>query len=349
MSRLRPILAMLAMAAAAIACLVRGAGWWACDVACQGGGWYRDLLGVPTVWPAAAAYALMGLLSLRAARSGAWPSAAVPLAWALAGASAFFLWIAWRIGLACPFCFTVHGLVGVTVLLAWPWPRDLHRILPPACALFAFLALNLTFHHDVVADVAILPPVAAPAATAAAIADPAAARLEAVRCQGSATAPLLVTMVIEMHCPVCARLHPRLVAAFAPALASGRVQVATRFLSRRRQPSGHELAAHVLAAGLERPELGRSVLAALLGVREGTGFSAASPLLDGVADPAAIAAIYTAHAAAIEDLLSADARWLAARGVQKVPTVLIEDRDGTRLGRWDGELDPAAVAAAAGR
>ena len=41
---------------------VRLAGWWPCDVACQGGGFYQRVLGIDVLWAALLGYGLLAAL-----------------------------------------------------------------------------------------------------------------------------------------------------------------------------------------------------------------------------------------------------------------------------------------------
>lgn len=309
--------------------------WWPCP-ACQGGGHYRHWLGLPVEWYAAAALLGIGALALAGRpRPAAW------LALLTAGGSLWFLWVAWRLALWCPSCALIHAGVLATALAAL-WQAGAPRR-GDACALaLGFLGLHFAFHPGVVED-GPAPAVPAHNQHAAATADRAA--IDARRRQGQPDAPLVLTIVVDPHCPRCAELHGPLHAALRPAVEAGRVELVTRFLLRASMPSGADLARHALAAA--GPREFAAVLGLVLGAREGLDWTALRPRLAEVLDPAPIEARARAEAGAIAAVLAEDQAWLQRQRVRTAPAALLADRQGALRQRWEGRaVEPAAIAAA---
>ena len=129
---------------------IRLSGWWPCDVACQGGGFYQRLGGIDILWPALIGYLVLGGLALfDGFRRPRWSTATCVVAGLLGGASLFYLWVAWSLELLCPFCLTLHSLVLLVVLAVAP-----DAALGAATGLvLGALGLNAAFHHRVQADV----------------------------------------------------------------------------------------------------------------------------------------------------------------------------------------------------
>lgn len=218
--------------------------WWPCSVACSGGGAYERLAGIPVTVPA-----LAGTL---AALALAWRSSPLlPLALGLmAGSSLFFLGISVALGLVCPFCLTVHALVLTTAALAWSWPRL------PVAALVSLLATNAAFHHEVLRDVPTAPE-APPAAATTTTPEPLG------RIRGPAQATRTADLYLDLTCPHCAELRPRLLAALA------NVRVTERLVVRRGEPAGRDLARWGVAAAQRGREAWDRYVRSLLGSRSG--------------------------------------------------------------------------------
>ena len=350
--------ALLALQLVAL-CLLRLLGAWPCDTACQGGGYYQRLAGVPVETAGLAAYALLAALALRDLRRGAPSPALSRYAWLLAGGSLFFLWISAQLGLACPFCRAVHAtmLVAAASLPPPPGAAGARRW----CAALLWLAagvllLNLAYHHRAVPDAVFALPPGAPG-------DPAAAALRAGadyhtidrgRSTGPDQARYRMVVVVDPHCRACAEEYGPLLAALTP-LCTGpqpRLALATQFLVRASDASSADLARHLLATALLAPHRFRTVLRVVLGAPAGSGFAALSARIAEVDDPAEIAAA-AARASAAIDLVRADddARLALFSGRAPVAVtpqlLLVEQVPGAPprlLRRWQGALDGEALA-----
>jgi hypothetical protein len=323
---------VLALLATAIAALRFGDVLWPCPVACQGGGHYQRLFGIPSH-----VLALAGLIPLAVL---AWwrPAWAAWWAWVLAGGAVFYLAVSWRLGLLCPYCLAAHTAILATALALWP-PR-------PLLAALGFLVLHFAYHPQVVLDG---PAASGDPAVAAflgggpqvAAVQPVPERLDALRRIGDAGAPVVVEAAIDLHCPHCAATHGPLLEALRPRL--GReVQLVLRFMTRRSDPSGRELAEHVLAA--DAPARAQLAIGLLLGTPEGRGWAGVRSRVAEVLDPAALEAVRTREAAGIAALLDADARRLRELRASATPFIVVS-RAGRELRRWtDPHPDVRAIA-----
>ena len=335
MSRLRVVTAGIAALPAALVA-IRLAGWWPCDVACQGGGFYQRLAGVDVLWAALVGYALLALtLAHDAWRQPRWSSFSVSLAGLLAGASLFYLWVAWSLGLVCPFCLTVHALV-LAVLLA---------VAPDAAGsavgalLIGSLGLNAAFHHQVRPDITD-----SPGTTPAQPVTDLATRADANRQRGAAAAPLTVEYGYSLQCPHCATAHGPLLAALAPAIAAGRVRLVFRPVVRPADPGSRLLAAWAFAAAARGPETFDRFLVERLDTKANLGREELLAL-----DPALPAFAAIAADGVFEPLIDRDQtrlKHLAYRGATPFVVVL---RDTTVLGRFAGEIPLADLTTLVGR
>lgn len=353
MTRLRQLaqaaLPWLALATAAVAA-TRFAGdvIWPCPVSCQGGGHYQRLWGVPVHIPAVVALLVVACL--------AWmrrPALAALAAWAAAGASLYFLWVAWMLGLRCSYCFAVHAGVLLSAVCAIAVPGG--AAARATAAAFAFLALHLAFHPTVVEDIAAPPPTrpadasgvaAFMGASAGAPATPGdQPGLAALLVTGRDDAPWQVEVAIDLQCPHCAAAFAPLDAVLRAAAAEGRAQVRWRFLTRRSAPGGRELAERVLAAG-GRGEAERLV-ALLLGTPEDRGWIQVRSRVAEAADADALDARLAARRSEIAAQLDADGARLRALGLRSTPAVAATRRADGAQRRWlAAEADPARIAEA---
>lgn len=250
---------------AGVACLplvltaVRVAGWWPCDVACQGGGHYQQIAGIDVLWPALVAYAGLALLALHDAwRRPRWSPATGVLAGLLAGVSLFYIYVAWGLGIVCPFCLTVHGAVLVVLLAV---AGDAAGPTAVALLLGAFGA-NAVFHHQLMPDVA---PVSheTPALSDVAL------RADANRSRGQVTAPVVIDYALSLQCGHCAEQHQPLLDALAPAVAAGRVRLVVHPVVRPSDPGSVWLAQCALAAAAHSSDAFDDFLREHLGTRAG--------------------------------------------------------------------------------
>ncbi len=227
---------------------VRLAGWWPCDVACQGGGFYQRFAGIDVLWPALLSYALLAaLLWLDAVRRLHWSRFSCATAGLLAGVSLFYVGVAWQLGIVCPFCITIHSVM-LAVLLAVAGEAAGTTAL---CLLFGLLGTNAAFHHTAVADAggdATTPPavVLPPSARAS--------RADRNRTLGRAAAPITVAYAFSLQCSHCAEQHQPLLDALAPAIADGRVRVVMRPVIRPADTGSRWLATWAFAAAEQSPE-----------------------------------------------------------------------------------------------
>jgi protein-disulfide isomerase len=354
MARLRQLaqaaLPWLALATAAVAATrFAGDALWPCPVSCQGGGHYQRLWGVPVHAPAVA-----GLLAVAVLAWLRRPAFAAVAAWACAGASLYFLWVAWQLGLRCSYCFTVHAGVLLAALCAGAVPAG--ALARAAAAAIAFLGLHFAFHPGVVEDIdapAPTAPAGGDAGVSAFLGTPATGQvtpgdqpgLAAVLVSGRDDAPWRVEVAIDLQCPHCAAAFAPLDAVLRTAAAEGRAQVRWRFLTRRSAPGGRELAARVLAAA-GRPEAERLV-ALLLGTPEDRGWAEVRARVAEAADPAALDAALAARRAEIDAQLDADGQRLRALGMRSTPAVVATRRADGAQRRWlAAEADPARIAEA---
>jgi hypothetical protein len=235
------------LAALTAVLLARLLEWWPCTIACAGGGAYERLAGVPVTIPALAGTVLALVLAWRSH-----PLLPVVLG-LMAGASVFFLLVSVALGLMCPFCLTVHGLVLTVAATAWSWPRL------PVALLIGLLGTNAGFHHTVLRDSE--PPTPTPTAT------PPPAPLTAPEATGRIRGPVnalrTADLYLDLTCPHCAELRPRLLAALAE------VRVTERLVVRRGEPAGRDLARWGVAAARRGPEAWDLYVRQLLGSRSG--------------------------------------------------------------------------------
>lgn len=244
----------------AILTAVRLLGWWPCDVACQGGGYYQRIHGLDVLWPALIGYTALAGLTLRDAwRRPRWSPTTGMLAGGLAGVSLFYLYIAWSLGIVCPFCLTMHALV-ITVLLAVAGDAA-----GPTAVLLILgtLGSNAIFHHQVVPD--------SVPASALTTPPPDITDLEknadANRSRGLSDAPIQIDYALSLQCGHCAEQHQPLLDALAPAIAAGRVRLVIRPVVRPADPGSVWLAQCALAAAAHSADDFDNFLRERLGTR----------------------------------------------------------------------------------
>jgi Thioredoxin len=310
----------------AVLTALRLSGWWSCEVACQGGGYYQRVLGIDVLWPGLIAYICLGLSMLNDAwRHPLWSRRTGMLAGALGGVSLFYLYIAWSLGLVCAFCLSVHALV-LVVLLAVAGDSAL-----PTAVLLLLGALgsNALFHHQPVADVANPSP-SAPTT-------PLAQRADAQRQRGLASAPIRIDYALSLQCSHCAEQHQPLLDALAPAIAEGRVRLVMRPVVRASDPGGRWLAQCALAAAARSPEAFDDFLRERLGTRaeltrdELLTLGGDLPSLD-------------RDTPAVAGLVDGDQQALAALGYRGA-TPFIAIRRGTKITRYARDLPLAEILA----
>ena len=338
-------------------------GFWPCDIACTGGGAYRHLLGIPVPW-----LGLSGCLTLftvalglprgpiaktndpivaarRRVRAALGYACVQTIGWALLGASVFYLWTAWRLGMACRQCLAVH-----TAILALAGPLiALPGFASARIAAFAagFCVLLAVYGTALRVDVAAPPPPVPAIATDATWID----AVRQGRQRGATDAPLELSIVIDAQCQTCAETWPALDRALAPMVGAHQVHLTIRPLVRPSEPASAILADCIDAAAADGPARHARVLRALLGSRSGISATAAIASDAALAiDAAGLAQDAAKHTSALATLRGEDARWFATiapgnHGNVVTPfAVLLDSRSGHELQRWQGsELTPAAV------
>ena len=230
----------------AVLTAIRLAGWWPCDVACQGGGFYQRLGGIDILWPALIGYlVLSGLALFDGFRRPRWSAATCLVAGLLGGASLFYLWVAWSLELLCPFCLTLHGLVLLVVVAVAP-----DAALAAATGLvLGALGLNAAFHHRVQADVVER----AGSGERRAGNSSEANRADAHRIRGSSTASITVEYGYALQCSHCAQQHGPLLDALGPALQAGTIRLVLRPVVRPADAGSVWLARWAFAAAATSP------------------------------------------------------------------------------------------------
>ncbi len=305
---------------------VRLSGWWPCDVACQGGGYYQRVHGVDVLWLALLGYALLAFSAVHDAwRRLHWSNTTGMLAGGLAGVSLFYLFVAWSLGIVCPFCLTVHGLV-LGVLLAVAGDAAGPTVL---LLMLGALGSNAVFHHHAVADV-----VSATPTTATALSE----RADAHRRRGRDSAPIRIDYALSLQCSHCAEQHQPLLDVLAPAIAAGRVQLVIRPVVRPTDLGSRWLAQCALAAAARSSDGFDEFLRERLGTHadltreELLTLGGDLPSLD-------------QDTAAVADLVAADQQALAALGYRGATPFLAIRRDST-ITRFARDLPLADIVAA---
>lgn len=315
---------------------VRLAGWWPCDVACQGGGFYQRFAGIEVLWGGLLGYAVLTAFVWHdAIRRLYWSNLTGIAAGLLAGISLFYVGVAWQLGIACPFCLTVHGLVLVVLLAVAGDAAG-----PTAISmLLGLLGTNAAFHHTAVPDVET-----APAALTTAPMPQRAARADANRRLGQPTAPITVEYGFSLQCSHCAEQHQPLLEALAPAIAAGQVQLVMRPLIRPSDAGSRWLAAWALAAAEQSPENFTTFLTEHLSTR--SGLTRDELLALGGDLPGRDAA---ARDGSFNDLITTDQQVLRKLGYQGSTPFVAIIQNGVVSGRFMRDLHLPAIVELLGR
>ena len=322
---------------AVIACVpmilttIRLLGWWPCDVACQGGGYYQRIFGLDVLWLGLIGYTSLALLTLLDAwRKPRWSAVTGILAGGLAGVSLFYLYVALSLSIVCPFCLTIHGVI-VVVLLAVAGDAAG----PTAVALLlGALGANAAFHHQVVPDV--LPPSPSSAATITTTSFEATA--DANRHRGVVDAPVQIDYALSLQCSHCAEQHQPLLDALAPAIAAGRLRLIIRPVVRPADAGSVWLAECALAAAAHSADDFDTFIRERLGTRAAL---TREEMLTLGGDLLAL----DRDTARVAKLVTADQHTLASLGYRgSTPFVAI--RHGTKITRFVRDLQLAEIVAA---
>lgn len=318
---------------------VRLAGWWPCDVACQGGGFYQRVLGIDVLWAALLGYGMLAALVWHAAlRRLHWSAATGATAGLLAGTSLFYLGVAWQLDIVCPFCLTVHGVM-LAVLLAVAGDAAGPTAI---CLLLGLLGTNAVFHHTAVADVvaaSVVAPVQSTGNPGALTAANRVALADANRSLGQAAAPITVEYAFSLQCSHCAEQHQPLLDALAPAIAAGRVRLIMRPVVRPADAGSQWLAAWAFAAAEQSPEQFTTFVTKYLSTRGGLTRDELLTLGDDL--PARDAA---AGGGIFDHLITSDQQTLRTLGYHGATPFVAVVKDGVIRGRSMRDLAiPALV------
>jgi len=313
---------------------VRLVGWWPCDVACQGGGFYQRIHGVDVLWPALVGYCVLALLTLRDAwLLPRWSAITGMVAGGLAGVSLFYLFVAWSLGIVCPFCLTIHAVVLVVLLAVAADAAGPTAVM----LLLGTLGANAVFHHQAVPDT--LPDVATASTTTVALHTLALHTIaDANRSRGVSDAPVQIDYALSLQCSHCAEQHQPLLDALAPAIAAGRVHLVMRPVVRPADSGSIWLAQCALAAAAHSADDFDTFLRERLGTR--AALTREEMLTLGGDLPA-----LDHDVGGVADLVTADQHTLASLGYRG-STPFIAIRHGTKITRFARDLPLAEIVAA---
>jgi len=259
----RGVAALLLLIAAATALAGLSPSLWPCDVACRGQEEWATLFGVPTLLWAAGATLLAALPLALARRPDAPPWLAVVgevAALGCAGASIWFLALAWEQKLLCRHCFAVHlPILAATSLLSRSalrpaWLRAVPLVVGALLTRQLF-ALDLARSEAPAEPAAPHEPAnpAEPTTTAGSGAGTAAEEALAVaidrgRKQGGAAPKLRVELHLSFNCGHCAEEFEPLLDALRPHCDDGEAELVVRLVAVKKEPASRELSKLALAA-----------------------------------------------------------------------------------------------------
>ena len=334
-----PALALLAVLVTGLR-LIPGDVIWQCAVHCQGGGHYQELFHVSVLWPALIAYAAFAALSLRDSHKEHLATETALLGWLMIGASLYYLYVSFRLEIACPHCLAVHTAV---LACAGGLLRSLPVVPTLTTVMIASLSLHAAFHPGLETDTVDVDLANNPQATATVLSPAnkmAFATADGIRRSGNVTAPLVLELVLDLQCPVCARQHHELMAALTPTLTEKRAELVVRHLVRKSEPASQTLGRWAFAAAIDGQQTYDFYIASMLGSRSGADPRELRTHLAEAMDPLLLDAIALRHQAAIDRLLAQDAqRLIELKAPARTPQLIAIDRaSGTIQHRWVGEL-----------
>jgi len=334
-----PALAVVAILVTSLR-LIPGDVVWQCAVHCQGGGHYQELFHISVLWPALLAYALFAALCLRDQHREQLASDTALLGWLMIGTSLYYLHLSLRLGIACPHCLAVHTSV---LACAGGLLRSLSVVPTLSTVAAACLVLHAAFHPGLVSDTIDVDLASNPEATATVLSPTnkmAFATADGIRRSGDRAAPLVIELVLDLQCPICARQHHELMAALAPALTGKRAELVVRHLVRKSEPASQTLGRWAFAAAIDGQQTYDFYIASMLGSRSGADPRELRTHLAEAIDPLLLDAIASRHQAAIDRLLAQDAqRLIELKAPARTPQLIaVERSSGTILKRWVGEL-----------
>lgn len=310
--RLLPIFALLAALLSALRLFGPEAAF-PCNVACEGGGAFARIAGVDVLWLGLVGYSALALLAWRRRHRPVDQATAV-LAWLLAGGSLAYLVLGWHLELVCRHCLAVHTVMVAAVAGASPTRWRWLLAITTAVVLTTGLLL------------AVGPP---PAPSAPMLLDHEQTivrdRLDAARRHGPADAAVQIDLVLDLHCPICARRHrdwQRTTTAVSD------VSVTTRILVRAHDVHGHALTRWIYASAHQGQPTFQLALSALLGSHAESTPEELRLKLSEVVDVDALDAWLIDHGAAVDALIAADQVLLRALNAdRRTPTAVLRQGD----------------------
>jgi len=294
-----------------------------CQLRCEGLAEYGTLFGLPVLGFAVIGYSALALAAWRRRHLPVGPVTAI-LAWSLAGGSLAYIGVSCYLGVLCLHCFAVHTVVLAALAGAGATRWRVGLALVIAAALGSWIVLST--------------PTAAPTAvvTLSPSDEAARARIDANRSVGPADAPLTLELIIDLHCPVCARRHQAWMQA---ARAMPGLRITTRLLVRPGEPSAAEFARWILGSGSQGGVTFQLALAGVLGAPVGTTIHDAIPRLAEVVETPALANWMEQHAAATAAVLANDQQLLHTwKADRRTPTALLRNNDG-EIARVSGDVE----------
>lgn len=334
--RMRPALPALALVGAGLVGLRLGLGDTAfpCSLRCEGGAPYGRILGLDVLWASLVGFAILALTAWRR-RHRPVDAPTLAIAWILVGGSLAYLGLGLGLDVVCRHCLAVHTLVLALAAGALP---DRGRWRGPAIAVVFALGLTATLLH--------LTP--APVPTQTVVTDPADRalidRIEAVRTRPGEA--LAADLVIDLQCPVCARLHQRWEDALT---AIPGLNLRTRLLVRDGDATAQDLARWTWAAAAQGAPAYRLVREALLGSPADVASADLRPRLTDLVDLDGLDRWLAAHGTAIDALIAEDQAHLRAWSADKRTPAVIFHRDDAVMDRIEGNVAPSTVAERARR
>jgi hypothetical protein len=309
---------------------------WPCDVACHGGGAYAHVMAVPLHM-----LAVVGGLVLALFCASTRSKPAEMLGWLMAGCSLYFIVLSWRLSLLCPSCLAAHTCVlAIAALMLGGAVRARTRM---AFALIAALAIHALYNPGPFAA-------AAPAPTAVLddVEADAVGRIERGRRSGDPGAPLVLEILIDFQCPVCADVHDALRRELTPAIAAGDIETVVRLRSHAFDDTATHLQQWAYAAAGIDKNTWDAYVAAMLGSKTGTALHALRTQAGELVDIVAIEREAARHRAAIARVSALDDRRFAKlKFASDTPQIALLARESdTIIERWHGHVDNAAVIAA---
>ena len=247
----------------AVTAILYSCGLWPCEVACAGAGPYQGLYGIHVGILALVPLLITAITCFLANKNpeAAYGAAASWMLAGLSGASVYYLFLSWDIGLLCPYCLAVHtgtlsAFSSCLVHASGRWYARTGTIAVSALCLHAVYHpgayLISPEHKPVDVELGL-----STAQTRVLLS------LDRARSRGHAEAPIKADLIIDLQCPHCREVVPQLLAGLAPAVQQGQLYLTWRYRYPRRIPGAKRLAELALAAAMAKKH--DSFHAAMLG------------------------------------------------------------------------------------